>query len=342
MKEKYFAASNSRRGFVSYYDDAFGGTERVYIIKGGPGTGKSYFMKKIAEAAEGARLSVVYIYCSSDPESLDGIVIDRRIAILDGTAPHAVEATLPGAREELIDLGSFFYGNGLSARCSEIAELAKKKGEAYRRAYDCLSAAGQLCEAADALILRSIDFEKLKSAAARSLRHLPNGTEPKKTELCISSIGMRGEVRFSTLEEKAKSVVCVRDVLATAHIYFDALLAEAERKRLTVRISRDPVMPEHIDALELGGLLFTTADIEGARAVNMKRFIDRATAAEVRREHRALTSAMDVAVECAKLALSDAAKNHFALEEIYISYVNFGEKEKFTQEFTKKLMYDIM
>jgi len=101
-------------------------------------------------------------------------------------------------------------------------------------------------------------------------------------------------------------------------------------------------MPEHIDALELGGLLFTTADIEGARAVNMKRFIDRATAAEVRREHRALTSAMDVAVECAKLALSDAAKNHFALEEIYISYVNFGEKEKFTQEFTKKLMYDIM
>ena len=43
MEEKYFAAVNSYRGFESYYQDMFGAAERSYIIKGGPGTGKSYF-----------------------------------------------------------------------------------------------------------------------------------------------------------------------------------------------------------------------------------------------------------------------------------------------------------
>ncbi len=341
MREKYFAASNSRRGFVSYYADAFGEAERVYIIKGGPGTGKSYFMKKIAAAAESAGHTVVYIYCSSDPESLDGIVIDRRIAMLDGTAPHAMEASLPGAREELIDLGSFFYGRGLAERCREIAYLSGKKGAAYRRAYDCLAAAGHIIDARDALIAPTVDKEKLNAAAARSLRRLPNGAGFRATELCTSSVGMRGDVRFSTLEEKAETIVSIKDTFGTAHIYFDALLAEAERKGLKVKISRDPIAPEHIDAIAFGDLLFSKS-AEGVRSVNMQRFIDRAAAAKCRREYRALETARESAVACAKLALAEAAENHFALEDIYISYVNFEAKEKFTEEFTKKLMCGII
>ena len=63
MEEKYFAASNSGRGFVSYFDSVFSPSrfEKVYIIKGGPGTGKSYFMKSAANAAEKAGKNIVVI-----------------------------------------------------------------------------------------------------------------------------------------------------------------------------------------------------------------------------------------------------------------------------------------
>ena len=42
-EKKYFAAANTVDGFVSYYDEIFVKCSRVYIIKGGSGTGKSYF-----------------------------------------------------------------------------------------------------------------------------------------------------------------------------------------------------------------------------------------------------------------------------------------------------------
>ena len=48
-----FAASNSCRGFCNYYGDLFVDSrfDRLYIIKGGPGTGKSHFMKVVARRA---------------------------------------------------------------------------------------------------------------------------------------------------------------------------------------------------------------------------------------------------------------------------------------------------
>ena len=69
-----FAASNSARGFKSYYDQVFDRKklERVYIIKGGPGTGKSSFMKRVALWAQKKGMDVEYYYCSSDTNSLDG------------------------------------------------------------------------------------------------------------------------------------------------------------------------------------------------------------------------------------------------------------------------------
>ena len=43
----YFAASNTGAGFVNYFDRIFLQDERVYILKGGPGTGKSYFLRQV-------------------------------------------------------------------------------------------------------------------------------------------------------------------------------------------------------------------------------------------------------------------------------------------------------
>ena len=96
VKQAYFAAANSARGFISYYASCFGGEDvrRVYIVKGGPGTGKSRFLGDVANAARAQEYEVSYYYCSSDPLSLDGIVLSHprkgKIALLDGTPPHAV------------------------------------------------------------------------------------------------------------------------------------------------------------------------------------------------------------------------------------------------------------
>lgn len=86
---RFFLGVNTPQGFVSRFDrisDKTGGW-RTFIIKGGPGSGKSTLMKKIAEELKGEDLEL--IHCSSDFNSLDAVICPaRKFAIADGTAPH--------------------------------------------------------------------------------------------------------------------------------------------------------------------------------------------------------------------------------------------------------------
>ncbi len=89
----YFLGANSPNGFYSLYDQLIdpGLAEDIFILKGGPGCGKSSLMRTVGKAMEDKGLYVEYIQCSGDPDSLDGIVIPAlKTAIVDGTAPHVV------------------------------------------------------------------------------------------------------------------------------------------------------------------------------------------------------------------------------------------------------------
>ena len=109
MDIRYFLGANSAAGFSSHYDQILphreGGLLRV--LKGGSGCGKSTLMKKVAAHALQLGFSVRYIHCSSDPDSLDGILIPAAgYAVVDGTAPHVVEPELCGCGERYVDLSS--------------------------------------------------------------------------------------------------------------------------------------------------------------------------------------------------------------------------------------------
>ncbi len=86
-----FPGGNTPQGFFSYYQYILGQEEatRIFVIKGGPGVGKSTFMKKIGFAMLENGYDVEFMHCSSDNNSLDGVVIPSvGVALLDGTAPH--------------------------------------------------------------------------------------------------------------------------------------------------------------------------------------------------------------------------------------------------------------
>ena len=92
MAMTYFLGANSYGGFASLYEGFTASPEldRLYILKGGAGCGKSSFMKRVAEAAEEQGLAAERVLCSGDPSSLDGVFLPAlRLAYVDGTAPHA-------------------------------------------------------------------------------------------------------------------------------------------------------------------------------------------------------------------------------------------------------------
>ena len=89
---QYFLGANSPSGFYSLYDQLIPPeTARgIYILKGGPGCGKSTLMRRVGNLLQEEGIPAEYILCSGDPDSLDAILIpEKQVAIVDGTAPHA-------------------------------------------------------------------------------------------------------------------------------------------------------------------------------------------------------------------------------------------------------------
>lgn len=92
---RFFLGANTPVGFVAYLEDLYDprGGWRAYIIKSGPGTGKASLMRAVLEAMTARGLQAEAVHCSSDPGSLDAVLIPSlKACIIDGTAPHAAAA----------------------------------------------------------------------------------------------------------------------------------------------------------------------------------------------------------------------------------------------------------
>jgi len=108
---RYFLGANSPTGFYSLYHQLIDRetARAVYLIKGGPGCGKSSLMGRVARHAEAAGHTVEYIICSGDPDSLDAVYLpELGVALADATSPHVLEPKFPGVVEHYLDLGQYY------------------------------------------------------------------------------------------------------------------------------------------------------------------------------------------------------------------------------------------
>ena len=161
LVKHYFACSNTAKGFQNFFPSNLKNLDKIYILKGGPGTGKSSLMKKIGQIVTDKGIPVEYIHCSSDPHSLDGIII-RSIgtAIVDGTSPHVIEPTAPGALEEYINLGIAWDVDTLTKHKMKILFLQSEISACYPKAYNCFSRALKIHDEWENIYISHMDFQK--------------------------------------------------------------------------------------------------------------------------------------------------------------------------------------
>lgn len=352
MQEKYFGASNSAQGFKNYFGEIFGRCDFLYIIKGGPGTGKSSFMRRVSNAARERGERVEYYFCSSDPSSLDGILAHTDhglIGIVDGTAPHVREPKYPGAYDEIIDLGAFWNKELLIKQKNEIIALGDRKSAEYKNAYTFLRSVGNLRAVNDSLIRDALEMEKLTAAANRLIAHhgeLAAG-EAKIIPSLTDSVSMNGKVRLDTFEVLAKKLYTVSDCYGAGYFFMDALLEVICHRNVTARVSYDPICPDKIDGIfiEEHNIAFvlrdsadehadSEADTESAHAnVNVRRFVNAERLRHNRSEIRYTAHLAQSSLDGALHALSKAKIYHGLLEEIYGQAMHWRDKEKFEASF---------
>ena len=329
MQHRYFAASNSSDGFKSYFSEIFSRADRLYIIKGGPGTGKSSLMKRFAERAEARGYALEYYYCSSDPSSLDGVLAIKdnySVGMLDGTPPHSMELTYPGAREQIVDLGRFWKSELLQKQKNEIFSLAAKKSNAYKRAYDYLRSCGNLRAVTDSLLRQVVFADKIRSVAERTVEamQLKEGSAVAIPAI-LKAVGMTGEVGISSFEH-AKTVYTVGELYGVGGIFLDAVKCELMRRNARLRISYDPICQSRVDGIYVENVdtAFILSTGESEKSINPRRFVSRDGMREIRGELRYAARLYSDCRDGAIHALGEAKIYHFLLEDIYRQSMDFS------------------
>ena len=338
----FFAAMNTAEGFKSYFREIFGDFEKIYIIKGGPGTGKSRFMREAAQQAEEKGMSVERFYCSSDPTSLDGIIIhDISTVMLDGTSPHAYEPKYPGIKENLIDLGEFWNCGKLRERKSEIEELQRRKSKLYQNVYGYLKIIKQYGEIIKSDIYEGFDEEKLDDAIFRMKNTIGEGNDCGEDIRIRSGVSAEGEITLATYAAMAKKRYCVENYGAIGGIYLKKLYEKTWEKS-KILVSFNPYDSEYPDALyypEQNVAFYIGAESDfDEKTINMKRFVSDERIKPYKPRLRAIERLRREAVKNMYMDYSCIKRLHLALESIYIAAMDFPAKEKFCTDFIKGII----
>ena len=334
----FFAASNSGKGFQNYFPVIFNADNlnKIYIIKGGPGSGKSTLMKKIAKrAAENGSLIERY-FCSSDPHSLDGIIIwPQKIAVLDGTSPHLQDPKYPGAVEEIINTGIFFRTEALQKNRDKIARLGDQKSRLYRIVYRYLSAAAEIQQALDEALKPSIKTEKLRKAVSRVYSKIK--TERGTADIRFTeAISTDGYIHLPTLQEAAHTKISVYDKYQTGTLFLTELAKLAKQDGIKCTICPNPLSDQYINEIIIGDTVFFLSNdkkpANAERTVNMERFIHRETVAKKRHSIKYLLKCYHELISGALQNLAEIKTLHGELEEIYIHSMDFDSLNAYSEE----------
>lgn len=344
IKERHlFPGGNTTKGFYSFYKYIMPqeGANRIICLKGGPGTGKSSFMKKIGSHFKTLGYTIEYHHCSSDNSSLDGVVIkELNIAILDGTSPHMVDPITPGAVDEILNLGTALDTSFLEKNKRKILSICKKISQNFSRAYMFMDSAKGVHD--DWSILNSeavnkVKMHKFDQALKEKIFSSAKSGYGSERHLFSTAFTPDGIVSFNEdLSKECENLYVLKGGpgLKKTSILKSVGL-EAQKRGYNVEYFHDPFIPERIENIiidELSSGIFTTNEISRLHysgvQYNMNDICDENILGENAPEIDFDKSQFDILNDKALACISESHTLHDELETYYISAMDFDIVDK--------------
>ncbi|WP_170833677.1 MULTISPECIES: PRK06851 family protein [unclassified Bacillus (in: firmicutes)] len=349
----YYAGGNTARGFYSLYEENLSGLERLFILKGGPGTGKSSLMKAIGHEWTGRGYDIEFLHCSSDNKSIDGVIIPKlKVGIVDGTAPHVIEPKTPGVVEEYVNLGVAWDSEKLRKHKDAITRYISEASGAFQSAYACFKEALAIHDDWEKIYIDNIDFEKANEVTNQLIQKLfatNKGMQAVVKHRFLGAATPKGAVDFvPNLTEGIPHRYFIKGRPGSGKsTMLKKIAAAAEEKGFEVEVYHCGFDPNSLDMIivrELGFAIFDSTapheyfpEREGDKVIDMYDLIvnpgtDEKYATEIRNVSIQYKTKMNEAMSF--LAKAKAVRDK--LERIYIAAMDFSKVEEYKKEIQRE------
>lgn len=350
--KKVFPGGNTSQGFFSYYDYIIEpNATRIFAIKGGPGVGKSTFMRYIGEKMLDLGYDVEYHCCSSDNGSLDGVCIPSiGVALLDGTAPHVVDPKNPGVVDEIIHLGDFWDEDKMRENKDAVLKSNKRVGRLFKIAYNQLAEAKAIKDELDSYYAEAINMGGVNgvihSIAEDILEDVMEDgklqfeKEPKARHLFATAFTPKGQANFlETVLNGVKKLYFITGEASAIGSEVVGTMAKAMHMHgLDTEVYHCTFEPTAVDLVmipdlkiailkDIPGIDFKIQDIPGLKKVKIKdlnQYLDQDVLAVYDKEIKCANERLHSAIMRAISYIAAAKAEHDVMEEFYIPAMDFA------------------
>ena len=339
-----YPGGNTSQGFYSFYEKVLSGLERIFILKGGPGTGKSSMVRKLGTKYVNKGYDITYLHCSSDTTSLDGVIIDGRFAIVDGTAPHVIDPKLPGIVDEIINLGDCWDREKLIPYKKDIEEMRSQITLHYKKAYEFLGEAKKIHDEWEKIYLSEMDFEAADEVTRNLIKLIvgnKQGEGGKRSDMFFGAITPNGPVNlYEHLTEGIKSRYIVKGRPGTGKSTMMKKIAQsALAAGFDTEIYHCSFDPNSLDMVLIPSLDVVILDGTAPHVFNPQKTMDividmYAICLPIDIDHRrqkeleAITEKYNKAFKAAIPHLVEARDLHKEIEKYYIAAMDFTKVEQ--------------
>ena len=345
----FFPGGNTTDGFYSYYNQLTNKNQldRIYTIKGGPGVGKSTFMKDIAEHFDNKGFMIEYYHCSSDPDSLDAVIIkEKKLMFVDGTAPHIIDPVYPGVLYEMINLADFYDNSKLMPYKNQIIDLTDNISDIFKQSYNYLKSLKNIKNNLEAQYKKALKSNDLNTFSKILTKRIAKGKqgygygEQKQFISAITPSGLRNYIDINT--NFSNIFVLNSQVGDLTYKITESVKNALKQNNFSFKSLYCPTAPdthiEHIFIPELDCALITSNKYHQCfkgEIIETNHLYDcgKLNKDEIEYETKLYESLLEKTVSI----LQNAKKAHDRLEKYYISAMDFYALDSFKKEFISSI-----